>query len=88
MSYIVRYVDSVLSDDLPSLPKSAKDIIKRAIEARLTTAPQQYGKPLRYAWAGHRRLRVADYRVIYRIDEPNKTVYVVAIGIRRDIYED
>lgn len=88
MSDIVRYVDSVLSDDLPSLPKSAKDMIKRAIENRLTTAPAQYGKPLRRSLAGHRRLRVADYRVIYRINETAKTVYIVAIGIRQDIYEE
>ena len=34
------------------------------------------------------RLRVGDYRVIYRIDEDGEvTVVVVRIGHRRDIYE-
>ncbi|MDZ4838686.1 MAG: type II toxin-antitoxin system RelE/ParE family toxin [Bacteroidota bacterium] len=37
---------------------------------------------------GHRRLRVGDYRVIYRIESETNTVIVVAIKHRKDIYED
>jgi mRNA interferase RelE/StbE len=86
--YRIGYEDRVIKQDIPALSKSIFELIGRAINTRLTTAPIQYGKPLRYTLAGHRRLRVSDYRVIYRVDEAQKTVYITAIGLRRDIYED
>ena len=86
--YSLCYADTVTRYHIPTLSKSARILIQRAIEERLTTAPHHYGKPLRRSLAGHRRLRVANYRVIYRIDEAQKTVYIVAIGHRRDIYEN
>lgn len=33
------------------------------------------------------RIRVADYRIIYRIEDKILTVFVLIIGHRRDIYE-
>ena len=85
--YIIAYADTVKKHDIPSLPKSARLLIQRAIESRLITEPVHYGKPLRYSLNGHRCIRVADYRVIYRIDETGKTVYVVAIKHRKEVYE-
>jgi mRNA interferase RelE/StbE len=32
------------------------------------------------------RIRVGDYRVIYAIDDPARTVLVLHVGHRRDIY--
>ena len=32
------------------------------------------------------RVRVGDYRVIYEIDDPARTVLVLHVGHRRDIY--
>lgn len=34
------------------------------------------------------RLRIGDYRVIYRFDLVRGEIYLVAIGHRRDIYRD
>ena len=84
---ILYHID-VIRDDLPSLPKSAKELIKRAIDERLTVDPVGFGKPLRYSLVGHRRLRVSVYRVVYYIDTPKKLVVVVAIKHRKDIYSD
>jgi addiction module RelE/StbE family toxin len=78
----------VLEEDIPALPKSAKALIRKAIEERLTTDPIHYGKPLRYSYKGHRRLRVSDYRVIYRVDMEARAVFIVAIGHRKDIYDE
>ena len=50
--------------------------------------PIGFGKPLRYSLKGHKRLRVSDYRVVYRIDPQTKTVFIVAIKHRKDVYED
>lgn len=33
------------------------------------------------------RIRVGDYRIIYRIDDGKVTVLVLAIGHRREVYE-
>ena len=84
---ILYHVD-VTRKDLPSLAKSAKELIKRAIDERLTVDPVGFGKPLRYSLAGHRRLRVSVYRVVYYIDIPKNLVVVVAIKHRKDIYSD
>jgi mRNA interferase RelE/StbE len=37
---------------------------------------------------GHRRLRVGDWRVVYRVDVAQRIVFVVAIDHLKDIYED
>jgi len=57
----------------------AKNLIKKAIEERLIKDPIEFGKPLRYRLKVHRRLRVSDYRVVYRISEEANTVIIVAI---------
>lgn len=32
------------------------------------------------------RIRIGDYRVIYEVDDPNRSVIVVDVGNRRDVY--
>ena len=72
---------------IPNLSSTARILIKRAIEERLTANPVGFGKPLQYSLKGHRRLRVSDYRVIYRIEAQTNTVIVIAIKHRKDVYE-
>ncbi|MBW2379537.1 MAG: type II toxin-antitoxin system RelE/ParE family toxin, partial [Deltaproteobacteria bacterium] len=62
MTFRVEYLRTVIADDIPALPKSARRQIRRAIETKLTTHPFELGKPLRYSLRGARRLRVGDYR--------------------------
>lgn len=85
--YSIEYLDPVVTRDIPTLPKTIKTRVKKAIEQRLMFDPISYGKPLRYSLKGHRRLRVGDYRVVYRIDPDRATVVVVAIKHRKDIYK-
>ena len=86
--YAIRYLDSVIKEDIPHLEPSIKSMIKKAIEERLMIDPIGFGKPLRYSLKGHRRLRVSDYRIVYRIDTNEKTVIIVAIKHRKDVYDD
>lgn len=86
--YQIRYIDEVVKKHIPDLPISARALIKKAIEERLTIDPIGFGKPLRYSLKGHRRLRVSDYRVVYRIEPETKTVLIVAIKHRKDIYDE
>lgn len=43
-------------------------------------------KAMRGEWRGYRRLRVGDLRVIYWIDEEEKSIFVDHVGPRGDIY--
>jgi len=85
MIYQIRYLDEVVRKDIPTLPSNARTLIKRAIEERLTVDPIGFGKPLRYSLKGHRRIRVSDYRVVYRIEPEVKIVIIVAIKHRKDV---
>jgi mRNA interferase RelE/StbE len=85
--YSICYAKKVILHHIPDLPKSVRKLVERAIDSRLTVAPIDYGKPLQYTLKGHRRIRVGDWRVVYRIDEATKTVYVVAIKHRKDVYD-
>lgn len=86
-SYTLEYLESVVTEDIPLLPKTVKIMIKQAIEERLMVDPIGFGKPLRYSLKGHRRLRVSAYRIVYRIDPSHHKVIIVAIKHRKDIYE-
>jgi mRNA interferase RelE/StbE len=44
------------------------------------------GEPLRLGLGGLRSARRGDYRVIYRIDDDQRLVTVIAIEHRSDIY--
>jgi mRNA interferase RelE/StbE len=86
--FTIRYIESAKEKYFSEIPLDKKHLIKRVIEERLTTKPQDFGKPLRGSLKKHYRLRVGDYRIIYRIDLDVKIVTVIAIGHRKDIYED
>ena len=84
----IEYLDSVVKKDIPALPSKIKQIIKKAIEERLMVDPLSFGKPLRYSLKGHKRLRVGDDRIIYRIEFASKKVLIIAIKHRKDVYEN
>ncbi len=75
-----------IPDDLKKISIPDRKTIKKAIERKLTLNPLEFGKPLQYSLKGLRRLRVGDYRVIFLIEKSKKTVFIVKIGDRKDIY--
>ena len=78
------YYHPEIFQDIAVIPVNMKERIRRAIENRLLVDPVNYGLPLRKSLHGHRKLRVGDYRVIYRIVD-NK-ILIFKIGHRRDVY--
>jgi mRNA interferase RelE/StbE len=86
--FSVDYAPSVVDEDIPALPKTVKAQIKKAIEARLTADPIGLGKPLRYSFKGHRRIRVGDYRIVYRVNMDTRIVTIILIKHRKDVYEE
>ena len=85
--YSIHYTNTVVKEDIPALPKTIRIRIRKAIETRLTIAPELYGKPLQHDLFGGRRLRVGDYRVLYVVDPKKHSVLIEAIGHRSIIYE-
>lgn len=86
IKYQIFYQDIVVREHIPRLPKAFREPIKKAIETRLAVDPIAFGKPLQYSLNGHRRLRVGDYRIIYRIE--NISVIIIAIKNRKEIYDN
>lgn len=78
MSFIVQYSTLLNPKELARLPKADLRKIKKAIETKLTTHPEVFGKPLRFSLKGHRSLRVGDYRVIYRIEKATVKPFIIA----------
>ena len=83
----VTYLPEVVDRQIPKLTLPIKRKIKKAIEKKLMIDPVSYGKPLRYSLKGLRRLRVENYRVIYKIDDEKGVVIVVRIAHRKEVYE-
>ena len=70
--------------ELANLPLHSYDRVKRAIlDLALEPRPGHSRKLVsREGW----RIRVGDYRVIYEIDDSEKTITVLHVGHRRDVY--
>jgi len=84
MSYKV-FIRRSAQKELAALQREHYDNVKTSIRG-LSTEPRPGGcRKLtgRDGW----RIRIGDYRVIYEIDDGNKTVTVLHIGHRRDIYK-
>jgi mRNA interferase RelE/StbE len=73
----ILYHAEVVKKDIPKLSADWQDKIRTAIESRLTTKPEVYGKPLRRSLKHYRKLRVGDYRVIFRIEGQLVKVFVI-----------
>ena len=71
--------------DILDFPSNIKDRIKHAIQDRLLSDPFKFGYPLRRDLYGYRKLRVGDYRVIYKMDGEN--ILIFKIGHRKNVYE-
>lgn len=85
LKFRVQYHKAVV-DDISKLSQTWKNKIKVAIENKLTTKPETFGKPLRRSLKGYRKLRVGDYRVIFRVER--KTIKVLAILHRSIVYKE
>lgn len=84
MKYTLIYHPDIKEDDLPPLPANIRQRIKQAIETRLLNDPVKFGVPLRRSLKGSRKLRVGDYRIIYRLKK--NTILILKIGHRKEVY--
>ena len=85
MAFQLIYHPDVKTEDIPILNAKLKKRIKSAIENRLAIAPHKYGSPLGKTLKGYWKLRVGDYRVIYKVT--NKEVLILGIIHRKNVYK-
>ena len=86
MSFTLCYHPAVRSEDLPLIDRRTKDRIRKAVEERLQKAPHDYGEPLRKTLQGYWKLRVGDYRVVFKVVESE--VWFIGIRHRKSVYAD
>jgi mRNA interferase RelE/StbE len=84
--FTLLYHPRIADEDLPSIPHNLQRRIAQAIETRLVQAPEQYGSPLTKTLKGYWKLRVGDYRVVYKI--VGTEVRILGVRHRREIYKD
>ena len=73
-----------VADDVSAISTSNKIAIKKAIQEKLATEPEFFGKPLQFSLSGLRSLRVGHYRVVFQLKK--EEVFVVLIGHRSVVY--
>ena len=84
IEYRAIYHEKVVSEDITKISKLWKSKIQEAIETKLIYHPEVFGKPLRTSLKNYRKLRVGDYRIIFRIDK--EVIKIFMIGHRKDLY--
>lgn len=85
LRFSITYNQIVVDEDIPRLASPWREKIHLVIESRLATEPELYGKPLRRSLKGYRKLRVGDYRVVFRIED--MSVKILAILHRSVVYK-
>ena len=81
----IKYHPKVKIEDIPRLSSTIAVRMENAIRNRLMANPVKYGFYLRGSLKGYRKLRVGDWRIIYRITD--KEIRIIAIGNRKDVYK-
>jgi mRNA interferase RelE/StbE len=81
----------VFSDASKKFLKKLRDatLLDRLIAAteKLSADPRPHGCRKLAGTSDRYRIRVGDYRIIYRVDDGKVTVLVLLIGHRREVYD-
>lgn len=78
VEFEIVYQVAVTREDIPRIAETWRDKIESAIEEKLITHPDVYGKPLRRSFRGYRKLRVGDYRIVFRIEAVQVKIFAIA----------
>ena len=84
--YEIRFQSAARRAIAQRLPEAVAAAVLEFCEAALAVNPQRVGKPLFGPLAGCHGARRGTYRVVYRIAEDPRTVHVLDIDHRAEIY--
>jgi mRNA-degrading endonuclease RelE of RelBE toxin-antitoxin system len=68
------------------LPEAVAWAAYTFITERLPSNPYRLGGELAAPYEGCRSAHLGTYRVVYRIDDASRTVYVLSVRLRGDVY--
>lgn len=71
--------------DIEGLPEKYATAVTELLPA-IAANPRRLGKPLKFELEGQWAARRGPYRVIYELDEAARTVTVLAVAHRADVY--
>lgn len=83
-AYKVEFARSA-AKSLSKIDRTEAQRIYRAID-NLATNPEPPGSTQLVGGDGQRRIRVGDYRVIYRVEHGVLVVFVIRVAHRREVY--
>jgi mRNA interferase RelE/StbE len=84
--YEIRFQPAARRAIAQRLPEAVAAAVLEFCEATLAVNPQRVGKPLFGPLAGCHGARRGTYRIVYRIEENTRTVHVLDIDHRAEIY--
>ena len=84
MPFSAIYHHDVKARDIPKINQDVRQRIRKAIESRLLLSPQEYGEPLRKNLKGYWKLRVGDYRIVFRVEDDE--IFILGICHRHEVY--
>lgn len=87
MKYQILYHPLVVREDIPRLDLEVRKRIKKAIEQKLMIRPEIFGLPLKSPLKNYRKLRVGNWRIIFKI-EKNKIIIIFIIQHRSRVYKN
>ena len=67
------------------LPPEIKQEVKEGL--RFLSKNSLAGEPLMRELEGKRKLRIGRYRIVYQLDISRRTIVILAISHRRDVYD-
>ena len=84
MAYKLKYHPDIKRYDLSKIDAKNRKMIKRVIEERLAIQPEIYGKPLQRTLKGYWKLRVGDYRIVFKVS--GVSIFIFGIIHRKEVY--
>jgi mRNA interferase RelE/StbE len=84
--YEIRFQPAARRAIAERLPESVAAAVIEFCDSALALSPRRVGKPLFGPLVGCHGARRGTYRIVYRIDEQTRTVEVLDIDHRGDIY--
>ena len=86
---MLRYrlaIRSAAAEAIVHLPPDIKRLVRSAL--RTLAAEPAAGEPLHAELQGLSKYRVRRFRVIYKVDRARRVIDVLAVGRRRNVYEE
>ena len=84
--YEIRFQPAAGRAIAERLPEAVAAAVLEFWEAALAVSPYRVGKPLFGSLAGCHGARRGTYRIVYRVEENTRTVHVLDIEHRAEIY--